>query len=181
MVHPKVSSLQALPDFATTINWDLYVLTPPTGVNGFPTSDTLNIRCESSDIPRKAGQSSTVMIRGFPVKQPGIYVPSQQINLSFVETVDNTMTQFIYAWREACFATNTGVQLPKLQVTAQIRLVRNDRQGKSLWQYTLSGCFLEAYDPGGSLQGQSAEAMRASISLSYDDFIEGPLSVTSSP
>jgi hypothetical protein len=181
MAYPTVVGLQGLPDFATTINWDLKILTLPasSGIFTAPTDD-LNIRCESSDIPRKAGQSATVMIRGLPVKQPGIYVPTQQLNLTFVETVDNTMTQFIYTWREACFTTNTGVQLQKDQLTATIQLIRNNRQGNPIWQYTLTGCYLEAYDPGGSLQGQSAEAMRASISLSYDDYTEGPLSGSSS-
>jgi hypothetical protein len=178
MAYPTVTGLQGLPDFAVTYNWDLSFVVSPAAVSGFPSTgiaNELNLRCESSDIPRKASQSSTIMIRGLSVKNPGIVLPTQQINLSFVETADNMLTTLIYDWREACFKTDTGVASTKADLVATIQLVRNDRQGNRSYQYTLTGCYLEAYDPGGSFQGQSGEPMRVSISLSYDDFTEGSL------
>jgi hypothetical protein len=174
MTRPSVANLQALGDFANLINWDVTIFNAPSAVSPFLTADEINFRCDSTDVPTSKSQSATVMVRGFPVKQPGIWIPTQIITLMLYETIDNTVSSFIIAWRNACYDPITGAQLPKDQVTCDhIQLTRNDREGNPIWTYTLFNVFLEDYDPlGGQLQGQSADVVRPSITLSYDRFTD---------
>jgi hypothetical protein len=178
MPRPNVDNLVSLGDFATSINWNFIVVTSPSAVD--LTTDSLNFRCESADVPKMSSSSTTITIRGIPVKQPGVWTPSGQITLNFYETIDNTINNYIKTWREACWLSKIGTSLPKSQVTGIIQLQRNDRQDNAIWQYTLYNAYLEDYDStGGALQGQSADSLRPSMTLSYDYFIDGPYTGTS--
>ena len=124
MARPSIDQVRSLGDFATTVNWNLTFMKFPSGVTGgLPTSDALNYRCDSTDVPKRTGQSTTQTIRGHTVKQPGLYTPSGTLQLIFVETVDNVMSNFIRNWREACYDSKTGAGRPKSECEADRKSV----------------------------------------------------------
>jgi len=175
MARPTHQNIRQLGDFATTVHWNLQVVKFPNAVPTTLTSDDLNLRIDSTDMPRSSGQSTTIQIRGLVHKQPGIYVPQGTLSLSFYETVDNKISSFIHDWREACFNMETGSQNTNEDVVAIIRLVRLDRQFNEIYEYIMYNVFLEDYDPGGQLQGMSADALKPQMTLSYDTFDANPL------
>lgn len=170
-MRPSLSDIRSLGDFATTYNWYLQFLNAPAGIDG----SALNLRCETTDIPKKTGQSISVQIRGLPpIKQPGIYAPTGTLTLQVAETIDSKSSEIIKNWREMCYETNTGKAKRKSEVETQVRLVRLDRADNPIWEYVLLGAFLEDYDLG-QLQGASSDNMKPSLILSYDDFTERKL------
>lgn len=173
-MRPTVDNIRGLGDFATLVNWDLQFVTIPSGLS-FASQD-LNFRCESADIPKSTGESTSIRIRGLPpVKQPGLYTPSGTITLAMNETVDNMISKAITQWREMCYEMKTGIQKKKTEVEAQIRLVRMDRQDKEIFEYMLFGVFLEDADPGGQLGAAAADVVKPTLTLSYDYFIDKAL------
>jgi len=174
MPRPSIVDIRSVGDFATTINWNLTMLSPPKRVK-VPSAHQINIRCESIDVPKSTGTSTEVMIRGHKVKQPGLYTPSGTIILTAVETVDNMISNFYRSWREACYQSKTGRQYPKADVEATIRIERHDRDDKPIWFYELVGCYLEDYDAGGQLQSASADVVKPTLTISYDFFTDGSM------
>lgn len=168
-MRPTVDQLRGLGDFATLINWDLQLVKIPSGLA--ITSDDLNLRCESSDIPKTTGTSTEIQIRGLKVKQPGIYTPSGTLTLTFNETVDNKVTKFLESWKALCYDPVTGKATKKSDVEAQFRLVRMDRTDTPIYSYMMYGCFPEDSDPGGQLGSSSADPMKPTLTLSYDYFV----------
>lgn len=173
MPTPTLESIRAVGDFATLYQWDLNFIKLPTAVGDTSVGQQLNLRCESAEIPMMTGQSVLVSIRGHRVKQPGIYEYNGVMTLTFVETVDSTVSKFIKNWRELCYQSETGAQAPKRDVEATIQLVRLDRQKRPIWRYELRGCFLEDSQPG-TLDGSSSDSLKPSVVLAYDYFLDGP-------
>lgn len=174
MARPNIDNLRGIGDIATVLNWNVTFITMPSGIQTTTTSEDINLRCESTDLPKSTGTSTEIVIRGHKIKQPGVYTPSGQITLTTIETVDNKISSFIRAWREGCWATGTGVQKKKSEVEAVIKISRLNRQDEVIWEYTLYGAYLEDTDPGGQLQGASADPLKPTLVLSYDKFTDGP-------
>lgn len=173
MAKPDVEQIRNLDDFPTMYQWNL-ILNPPSAVAGADQAD-LNIRCLTATIPKATGQSIEIAIRGHKMKQPGIYDETHTIELTFVETVDNYIAQFLKNWREACRATKTGVHQTRREVSTTVQLDQLNRQDEPIWFYKLYGCWLEDYDPtGGQFDGTASEVLRPMLTLSYDWFEDGP-------
>jgi hypothetical protein len=178
MPRPDIDQIRALGDFATLYQFNVYLTTAPRAVDSPPTED-LNLRCLTSELPKAAGTSIEVHIRGHKIKQPGQYDPTHTLTMTFVETVDAKISQFLKNWREACWQTKTGRQEKKEDVEAVITLVQLNRQDEPIWQYKLTGCYIEDYDPtGAGWDGTSTEVVRPSLTLSYDYFEDEPVSGT---
>jgi hypothetical protein len=171
-MNVNIDAIRAVGDFATVYQWNLSFVTFPNAVDSPPSTDDLNIRCETTELPLNQGQSIDVMIRSLKVRQPGIYVPQGILSLQFIETVDSLISQFLYDWRQACFDVQSGAQGSKLDVEATVELDRLDRQGNVIWTYHLVGCYLEGAQLG-QLDGVSPEAVRPTLIMSYDYFTEG--------
>lgn len=172
-IRPTLPELAGMGDFATVYQWGLVFIKYPT-VGLFPRPDAINLRCESTSIPKTTNQKIETKIRGHAIRQPGIVDYDGQIILNFVETVDNTISMLITAWREACWLSLTGAQTPKWSLDAIMQIVRLDRMNLPIWQYVLYGCFLEDADMG-QLDGSTSENFKPSITLSYDYFMDGPI------
>ncbi|QIG71457.1 tail tube protein [Rhizobium phage RHph_TM39] len=175
MARPTIENVRNVGDWATTVNWNLTFVTFPRALARTVTFQDLNLRCESTDIPKSTGTSTEIMIRGHRVKQPGLYLPSGTITLTMNESVDNKISTFIRNWREICSETKTGVQQEKSQVECMIKIERLNRRDVPIWEYNLLGCYLEDYDAGGQLQGQSADILKPTLTISYDYFEDTPL------
>jgi len=173
---PKITldNLRSLGDVNQTFRWNFVLISAPSGVPGFPSSSSIDLRCETAELPKKSGSSVEVTLRGHSVKYPGIYKPTGTMTLTFVETVDNFMANWLRSWQVACWPNNTGARLPKSQLEAviQLQLLRNDDTAR--YQYTIKGCFLEDATIG-SLDSSSADPFKPQLVLSYDDFTQGPL------
>ena len=174
-MKPTIDQIRSLGDFASVFRWKvIFVSLPTVGVAALPLTDELDLRCETATIPKTTNASVEVNIRGMKVKQPGITSFDHMLTLTFVETVDNTISNFIKAWREAIYSTKEGQSANKENLEATITLLRLNSKDESIWQYTLHGCYLEDFDLG-TLDGASPEVIRPSLILSYDYFTDGPL------
>lgn len=146
MPRPNINQLRSVQDFATTYNWRLEITKAPGGVTSPPTQD-VDIRCISTAVPILKNAPIETSVRGHKVFQAGIHsYENNPINLKLVEGVDSKMNAWIKAWREACWATTTGVAKVQKDVEATIKIVRLNRQDSPVWTYTLYGCFLAGYD-----------------------------------
>ena len=175
MSRPTLDQLMNSGDYATTIHWSLSFSQLPAGLRGVIESDYINLRCESVDMPKASNSKIKITIRGHSVYQPGLTEPSGSISLTLYDTVDSKISEFIRLWREICYETGTGYQTKRSDASATVLLNRMDRQDHIIWSYELRGVFLEDYDPGGQLQGSSAEALKPTITLSYDKFTDAVL------
>lgn len=169
MTRPSMDQVRSVADFTTLFRWNLIFAQFPSAIAA-PSSEDLNIRCESAELPKLTGSTITQSIRGHKVSQPGIHDYSETITLTFVETVDNVISNFLRSWREACWATNTGVTNPKSEVEAIILIQRLNSLDEPIWEYKLLGAFLQDFDPGGTLDGSSSDSLKPSLVIKFDRF-----------
>jgi hypothetical protein len=170
-----IDQLRALPDFAQVTKWNVtFVTLPAVGAFGFPVSDELNIRCESIEIPKATNQKFEVQIRGQKTMHSGIMDYGNTMVLTFAETVDNTIGNFVKAWRELCWSSRQGQAFPKSDLEATILLTLLDNQDQPRFNYTIYGAFYES-DDFGTLDGATSDAMKPTLTLSYDFYIDTPL------
>jgi len=162
-----IDQIRNLGDFLPVYKWDVQISKVPNGVT--IDSNALNFRMLTSEIPKMTGQSIEINIKGHKVKQPGIYNYSNTLNMTFAETVDATILDFIKQWRELCWETKTGKQKKSEDVKAEFLMFLLNRQDEAVWKFRLIGCYLEDYDLG-SLDGSSSDIVRPSITISYDYF-----------
>lgn len=167
------NEINNLGDFATLIKWDLVVLRAPSAVN---ITDELNTRCLSTDVPKnEASQSADINLRGFRIRQPGQHKSQDTITLTFAEGVNNAIAATMAQWKLATFNPETGLANRMDEVKGDFAIIRRDRQDNAIWQYTMKGVYLEDYDPvGGQLDGENADIMRPTMTLSMDVVTEGP-------
>jgi len=177
MTRPNIDEIRTIAEFATLYQWNLSFSRFPTFKGtGLATSPTeLNLRCVSSEVPKLTGAPIEVTIRGHKVKQPGIHNYGGTIMLTFVETVDNTISNFIRNWREAIWESKTGIQGRVAEIEAGIILQRLNRQDEPIWQYTLTGCKIEDYDSTGGSLVETGDVLKPTITIGYDYFIDEPL------
>lgn len=170
MPRPNIDQIRGLGDFATNYQWNLYVMSAPNAVGGFPTTIDVNLRCQSTSVPKATGGKLTTEMRGHKVHQPSALEYSGNIQLTLAETVDNMIIQWIMDWREACAQTRTGVHESKADVEAVLVIERLNRQDEPIWAYKLVGCFLEDYEPGEL--AATADTIKPTMTISYDYFVE---------
>jgi hypothetical protein len=173
-VRPTIDQVRSVADYATVYNWYVMFTTPPPAMANPPEIGEPNLRCESIDLPNMTDQKVTVQIRGHQVFQSGIHTYNNQLVLNFVETVDNAVKTWIKNWREICWATQTGKHVTKADAEGIIQLHLLDREDNPIWEYTLIGCFLEDYTMG-TIDGSTSDAMKPSMTLSYDYFKDNAL------
>lgn len=175
MPRPTIEEIRGVGDFATLYQWSLNFVTFPTRVGeggSYPTLEEANLRCESADLPKATSQKITAEIRGHKVHSPGIQEYSGSFALTFIETIDNKISLFLKAWREACWQVRTGIQGTKQEVECQISIERMNRNNEPIWTYNLFGCFLEDYEVG-TLDGATSDFFKPAMTVSFDYFEEG--------
>ena len=171
-MRPTLDQIRGLPDFASLYRWELIFDRFPTGIAA-PGTEALNLRCVSSTLPKVTGATFPMIIRGQETINPGRWNTSGTITLTFVETVDNLVLNFITSWRQAVWAMNTGVGLTKVELLAVIRLVRMNRSDVRIREYKLEA-FPSDYDTGGDLAAEG-DTINPTLTLAYDRFDETAL------
>jgi hypothetical protein len=173
MARINLDQIRAMGDVTQTYRWLFNIVKAPTAVT-FPTAAALDLRIETTELPKKTGQTVEVSLKGHIARYPGLYRPTGTLTFSFVETVDSVVAQWIADWRRACWADNLGTRAQKKDLEAVIQIQRLDNADEPIWQYTMKGCFPEDSNPG-QLDGQSPDPLKPTLTVSYDDFTEGAL------
>jgi len=177
MANFSIDQLRALPDYAQVTKWDVtFVTLPAVGALGFPVAEDINLRCESVELPKGANQKYEVMTRGHKTLHSGIMDYGNTITLTFTETVDNFLFNFVKAWRELVWSSRQGQAFSKADIEATLLITLLDNQDNPRAKYTVYGCFYES-DDFGTLDGSTSDAMKPSLTLSFDHFVDAPLSV----
>lgn len=171
-MRPGVEQIRSLGDPQRVYNWDLSFEKMPTVLLGY-TSDEINFRCESTELPKVTNQKITRNIRGIEVRDPGYGQYNGQITLTMHEMVDSKIKKIIRAWRLSCHNSITGTHLSKRDCEAIIKISLLDGNNKMVFNYRLLGCWLEDFDLG--TLGSESEVQKPSMVLSYDYFIENEL------
>jgi len=165
-MRPELEQVMNLGDLATVYQWGLEFTKAP-NIEGWPSSEQFNLRCVSTDVPKLTNTPIEITIRGHKTKQPGVPSYSGTITLTFIEAVDNVISEAIMNWREAIWATNTGVHGKLEDIHAEILLTRFDRQDNPIWQFELKGCVLDDYDPIGGQLADQGEILRPTMTIGY--------------
>jgi len=175
MAKINMDQLRALPDYAQMTKWNVtFVTLPVIGLLGFPLSEALNLRCESIEFPKASNQKFEVMTRGHKTLHSGIMDYGNTMTLTFIETVDNTVFKLIKAWREVCWSTRQGRAFSKKDIEATILIELLDNQDNTRAKYTVYGCFYES-DDSGTGDASSSDAIKPTLTLSYDFYTDSPL------
>jgi hypothetical protein len=169
MARPSIEQVRASSDHATLFRWNLIFAAFPAALAGAPDSEDLNIRCESTEQPSRIGQTIINNIRGHQTKQTGIWTYNP-ITLSFVETTDNIVNQFIHDWVDLTWVTKTGVSATKEESQATIILQRLDNADEPIVEFKLVGALPEAEDKGGTLDGATSDFIKPTLTLNFDYF-----------
>lgn len=173
-MRPDINNIRTIGDATTLFRWNVIFAKFPS-VGTWPSSDALNFRCESAELPKGTLEKAEVNIRGHKVLQPGKMAYENTLPLTFIETVDNVVAKVIRQWREICWQSRTGTSYSKAQVEAVILLQRLDNQDNAIYEYKLVGAFMEDHDFGGTLDGITPDSLKPVITLSYDYYLDKPL------
>lgn len=177
MARPSIDNIRALPDYAQVTRWNLqFVSLPVIGGLSLALGNDLNLRCESTELPKSTNQPITVVHKGHEVDVPGRTTYSKQINLTFQETVDNKVSNFARIWRDAIWGPRSGITLPKSQVTGVMRLERLNQQDEPIYQYLMYGVWIKDFTPP-TLDSQTNDIFKLQIVFAFDYFTEAPLKV----
>jgi hypothetical protein len=176
MANFSIDQLRALPDYAQVTRWDVtFLQLPAVGALGFPVVDDINLRCESVETPKATNQKFEVQTRGHKTLHSGIMDYGNSMVLTFTETVDNFTFNFVKAWRELCWSSRQGQAFPKADLEATILLTMLDNEDNARAAWKIYGAFYEA-DDFGTLDGSTSDAIRPTLTLSYDFYVDTPLS-----
>lgn len=163
-----IEQLRALPDYVKMTDWGIsFPVLPTVGALGGFASDVLDLRCETVDLPKPANQKIEVNTRGHKVFQNGLSDFGNSTTITFNDTVDNVVFNFIKAWRDITRDFRTGKQFSKADVEAVIVVTQYDANDVAIRAWKLVGCIYES-DDHGSLDSSSSEILRPSLTVSFD-------------
>lgn len=172
-MRPNKQQVRSIAEVAQTFRWYVAFAKAPRAVT---VPKNFNLQMTTTEIPRReAMQGIEINIRAHKIRRPGTSDVTHTLQMAFVETVDNQISEFLRTWKEALWSTDAGVQQPLDQCTADLVITRLDNMDKPIWQYTLFGCYPEDSDPAGSELNGESEALRPTVTMYYDDFEEKPL------
>lgn len=170
-MRPSISQLRSLGQLALSCRWEIDFTKFPTAVTA-PGIDSagMNLRCESTSMPKAVHNLIYNNIRGHKVTYNGIIDYNGNINLTFIETINHEIANLLIQWREASYNLDTGLQSNKSELEATVTLFLLDNQDKPKKKFILTGALLEDYTPGQT--DNDNNLVKPSIVLHYDFFSE---------
>ena len=172
MARPTLDNVRNIGDVASAYRWDLTFLQVPTALASYSSED-MNVRCESTTLPKRIEATPDVNIRGHKVLFPGRLTYSNELDMTFIETENNMIAKFLKAWWDLLWDPKLGTRYPKNQLEARLLIKRLDHNNVAIWQYQIHGVFLKDADFG-KLDGET-ETIKPTVKFSYDYFIEKEL------
>jgi len=164
MPRPTIAEIRnGIVDFQKSYYWNLSFIRKPSILS--ITDAAFNLRVLSTDVPKRTGETATIMMRGFQIPDPGIYNAAGTITLTCVETVDATIRNLINEWETAC----TNKTAPFKDLTADIRLTMSNNQEQDNYSYSLLWAYLEDSEIP-TLDGGTSDPMQPTLTLRYTDF-----------
>lgn len=163
-----IEELRALPDYVKMTDWGIsFPVLPTVGALGSFSSSDLNLRCETVDLPKPANQKMEINTRGHKVFQNGLADFGNSTTITFNDTVDNKIFNFVKAWREITRDFRTGKQFSKQDVQAVCVVTQYNPEGDAIRAWELVGCIYES-DDFGSLDASSSDIARPSLTIGFD-------------
>lgn len=170
-MRPTIEEIRNVSNYTDVYRWNLiFASFPVIGTLGnilpWPSSNDLNIRCESTTMPKVTNEKILVNIKGQKVYQSGQATYSSTLQLNFVDTVDVKIQNFFNTWTQVVWQTRTGISQPKLRQEATIILHQLNSLDIPIYQFTLYGCFMTDFDNGS--MSSASEVRKPTATLSYD-------------
>lgn len=160
MSKPTLNQIRSLGNFSTSENWYFQITNLPKAGGISFSSDDINWRCESVDVPKRETPTLQVQIRGQPpVNQHGTATPSGSTTLTLFSTDDMRIEKAIQELLKLSHDLETGFGHKKADYEMSARLVRMDVTGKEVLEYNFIGVLMESYDPGANL-GATADQIK---------------------
>ena len=177
MAKVSIDQLRQLPDIAQSTKWNVTFITlPAIGAIALLASDQLNLRTEAIDQPKASITNFPVQIRGHKTMHPGIIDYGNTFKISFTETVDSAIYTMIKAWRELMWASRTGQGNKKSDLEGVVMIELLDNNDAVRARTTYYGVMYQDSDMG-TLDGATSDALKPSITFSFDFFIDNPISL----
>lgn len=165
---PTLSEISGL-DFQEVTRWKLEQIRDASGAD---VNIPLDLRCESIELPKKTFTANEVNIRGHKSKLPGIATPGGSLPVTFIETEDNTIKDFIREHKEKYWNDDTGVSESPSESKQTWVFAMEDRSGNVIYRYKIIGVWVEDWEMG-TLDGSTSDYIKPSVTISYDDYREG--------
>ncbi len=172
-MRPTISNLRALDQLQLGFRWNIDFTSFPTAVGTHPTSAEMNIRCESTDLPKEKMSLVELNIRGHKINYNGITDAGGDIKLVFVETVKHEVIEFFREWREKSYNSIIGNASNKADLEAIVTLYLLDNNDDATYKYELHGCLMSDYDPGKVTD--TNDFIKPGITIHYDYFTSSKL------
>lgn len=169
MSRPTLEQVRRLNDYQRDYKWLLRFLRVP---GGGATPEDLNFRCLTISTPKITVDPIEVVIRGHSTNPPGVLKYDKTLTIQFAETISPKIRAFMGNWREKVWQTNTGIQLPYDEITADIELISLDgTEQQQTWTIKIFGAWLQDTDFGsGFNDGAGSDIMRPTATFTYDYF-----------
>lgn len=168
----NIERVRTLGSYKVTYQWNIVFNTFPTGINIAGGADAINFRCFSAQLPTSTIGAIPVSIRQHTIYQQGS-LEYNPIELTFNDTTDEILSNFLRDWRELIFQSKTGRQAAKLAVEAQVDLQLLGREeGEVTKVYHLFGAWPESNTLPELTSRENEEVFRPTITLRYDYFLE---------
>jgi hypothetical protein len=168
MARPNIQQVQATGQHSKLFRFDLDLTGIPVLAKVGLDIPKLNLLVETSEIPKKTSQPIEYNLRGHKVKEAGIAVYTNQITVGFIETIRNDVMKLLNNWINLVWSGTQGLTFDPSLYKGIIILKQLDDFDVPIYQWTLKGCYLEDFDPGGTYGGDSNDFRRPQAILSFD-------------
>lgn len=169
ILRPSVDNLRSLGNASQLFRWSCQFITFPSAIAFTPTIDSINFRCQSTSLPEKTGQTTTIAIRGNEIRQPGIHQWNSPLNLTAVEFTDMTLNQFVWEWHELCWQSrngSTGVTQNQADLECDIIMYQLNNLDQPIYAHKIYGCFLEGCTLG-QLDSQTSDPQAPELTIAF--------------
>lgn len=163
MARTSLQDLRSLPDPLQQYNWDIFVPVMP----GTPNSRAFTFKAMTTSIPGAMIEKVEVPLHGVQVNYAGRANYSHSLQVTLLETRDNTSRDMLRRWQRLArdWLTNTGSYKDVYSTT--VELVLYDDIPTEVKRIKLIGCFPETVDDS-QVDGSASAAVQISCTLSYD-------------
>ncbi len=169
----------ALAEVQTTLHWEVKIINPSSAVGAM--SEDLQIRVTTTGVPEETVEDVQVELQGHKVNYTGKVTKNGEITWVFYEGTDAAVFDYFTQWVNARWSGDgtdtTGKQKLTAETKADLQIQMLGPDDEITQTYTLIGA-MPKYSQGSEL-GQDAEAVKPTITWTYDDFHRGVGSSTS--